>query len=270
MRPVLGLLCCLVGPTISAQSSGDAAEPAVAEVERALFAKGQTLYNEGLYGESIAVLSDFLTKHPQSTISDLVLLWLGRSHLGQGNIAAAEKVAAALRAIPDTALLELYEGELTVARQNYGGTDSSSHSGKSDLHSAPVVAATGAGPAKTPELNRTSPSASVTALSPQLLKESKTGTSLSEVVPHPVKLPAVAVSTSMIPVPAATPPVLSLPRRGPGGRRSSRKACDLKGGSRDQPVITPAPVLAKEADRTRKLRVLSATTGRFTEVAAVG
>jgi hypothetical protein len=89
------------------------------EAEQSLFTKGQTLFNHGLYGEAIVILRQFLESYPNSTIKDLDLLWLGRSYLGQGDLANAEKTGLLLKAIPDTALLSIFEEELRVARQNY-------------------------------------------------------------------------------------------------------------------------------------------------------
>ena len=100
-----------------AQQSDGSDEPT--EAEQSLFTKGQTLHNHGLYGEAIVVLSQFLESYPNSTIKDLDLLWLGRSYLGQGDLANAEKTGLRLKAIPDTALVGIFEEELRVARQNY-------------------------------------------------------------------------------------------------------------------------------------------------------
>ena len=125
---LLALLCGLGWHSTSAQVQ-KSSDPVVTEAEQAMFAKGQHLYNEGLYGESIAVFKELLARYPGSTIADLTLLWLGRSHLGQGDIVSAEKIVAALKAIPETSLLDLYEDELRIARQNYANAAAPKRSG---------------------------------------------------------------------------------------------------------------------------------------------
>ena len=89
------------------------------EAEQAMFTKGQTLYNQGLYGEAIVVFSGFLKSYPNSMIRDLSLLWLGRSYLRQGDIANAERIGVRLREIPDTTFVGMYDEELRIARQGY-------------------------------------------------------------------------------------------------------------------------------------------------------
>ena len=85
--------------------------------EQALFVKGQSLYNQSLYHEAIAVFGDFLSGYPQSQIKDLVLLWQGRCHIRIGEVSVAEQIGARLREIHDTQLISLYEEELRAARR---------------------------------------------------------------------------------------------------------------------------------------------------------
>jgi hypothetical protein len=89
------------------------------EAEQAMFTKGQALHNQGLYSEAEIILNQFLELYPNSAIKDLGLLWLCRSYLAQGDLANAESIGLRLKAIPDTAMISIYEEELRVARQNY-------------------------------------------------------------------------------------------------------------------------------------------------------
>lgn len=114
---IVSALLVFGSATAQAQQSDGSDE--LTEAEQSLFTKGQTLHNHGLYGEAIVVLNQFLESYPNSTIKDLDLLWLGRSYLGQGDLANAEKTGLRLKAIPDTALVGILEEELRVARQNY-------------------------------------------------------------------------------------------------------------------------------------------------------
>lgn len=116
---LLVILISLVCQSVSAQTVADNTDSGITSAEQAIFTKGQTLYNHGLYGEAIATLNELLTKYPSSTIKDLGLLWLGRCYLAQGDIANAEKVDLRLKDIPDTPLSSLYEDELRVARQAF-------------------------------------------------------------------------------------------------------------------------------------------------------
>jgi hypothetical protein len=86
------------------------------DAEQALFTKGQNLYNQGRYDQAVTVLQDFLKTYPRSIISDLTLLWLGRSYMQLGKLPEAEQVGQKLRAIKDTPFADIYEGELETAR----------------------------------------------------------------------------------------------------------------------------------------------------------
>jgi len=143
---MLALFFGLACQSISAQVNQQSSDLVVTEAEQTMFTKGQTLYNQGLYGEAIIILNDFLTVYPSSTIKDLSLLWLGRSYLGQGDIANAEKIELRLKDIPDTALVSLYEDELRIARQNYAKTAAPKPSGKKPV----VPVSTGSGSDRVP------------------------------------------------------------------------------------------------------------------------
>jgi uncharacterized repeat protein (TIGR01451 family) len=88
------------------------------DAEQAMFTKGQNLYNQGRYEQAAGVLRDFLKTYPNSIITDLTLLWLGRSYMQLGKIQDAEQVGLRLREIRDTPFSDIYEGELQAARRD--------------------------------------------------------------------------------------------------------------------------------------------------------
>ncbi|HEX8136589.1 MAG TPA: tetratricopeptide repeat protein [Pyrinomonadaceae bacterium] len=87
------------------------------DAEQAMFTKGQNLYNQQRYDQAAAVLKDFLKTYPNSIITDLTLLWLGRSYMQLGKLEDAEQVGQRLRAIKDTPFADIYESELMTARR---------------------------------------------------------------------------------------------------------------------------------------------------------
>ncbi|HJR09449.1 MAG TPA: tetratricopeptide repeat protein, partial [Pyrinomonadaceae bacterium] len=86
------------------------------DVEQALFTKGQNFYNQGRFEQAATVFRDFLKSYPNSIITDLTLLWLGRTYIAQGRLPDAESIVERLRTIRDTPFVEVYEGELQAAR----------------------------------------------------------------------------------------------------------------------------------------------------------
>lgn len=112
-------------PVITATALARAAQEDVpSDAEQAMFTKGQNLYNQGRYDQAAAVLQDFLKTYPNSIITDLTLLWLGRSYMQLGKLTDAEQVGTRLRAIKDTPFAEIYEGELETARRENPGRTS--------------------------------------------------------------------------------------------------------------------------------------------------
>jgi uncharacterized repeat protein (TIGR01451 family) len=86
------------------------------DIEQAMFTKGQNFYNQGRFEQAATVFRDFLKTYPNSIITDLTLLWLGRTYIAQGRLSDAEGVVTRLRTIRDTPFVEIYEGELQAAR----------------------------------------------------------------------------------------------------------------------------------------------------------
>ncbi|HEX6622837.1 MAG TPA: tetratricopeptide repeat protein [Pyrinomonadaceae bacterium] len=87
------------------------------EAEQKIFNQGRELFTKGRYEQAATVFSDFLKKYPNSFISDLMLLWLGRSYIELGKLTDAEHVGQRLRTIPDTPFADIYESELQNARR---------------------------------------------------------------------------------------------------------------------------------------------------------
>lgn len=99
----------------SAKPTQDPAAPTAAEQE--MFSKGQKLYLQGNYTQAAEVLVEFLKSYPNSIITDLSLLWLGRSYYQLGKFTEATQVGKRLRAIKDTPFADIYDGELESARR---------------------------------------------------------------------------------------------------------------------------------------------------------
>ena len=93
-------------------------EDVPSDAEQSLFTKGQNLYLQGHYDQAITVLRDFLKTYPNSIITDLTLLWLGRSYMQMGRWQEAEGVSQRLHAIHDTPFADVYDSELQTARQS--------------------------------------------------------------------------------------------------------------------------------------------------------
>lgn len=96
----------------------DGADPSTAEQE--MFLQAQRLYEKSQFDQSVRVLQELLTKYPQSSITDLTLLWLARSYIGLNNLREAERIGGQLRQIKDTPFLEIYQMELADARRKGG------------------------------------------------------------------------------------------------------------------------------------------------------
>src|SRR5687767_5598860 len=87
------------------------------DAEQKIFNRGRDLFAKRQFEQASTVFSDFLKKYPNSFISDLMLLWLGRSYIELGKLADAEQVGQRLRTIPDTPFADIYESELQNARR---------------------------------------------------------------------------------------------------------------------------------------------------------
>src|SRR5436305_9170258 len=108
------------------------------DAEQAMFTKGQNLYNQGRYDQAVNVLQDFLKTYPRSIITDLTLLWLGRSYMQLGKVKEAEQVGARLHAIKDTPFADIYDGELETARAEAGTRTGTPTSGTTTASKTPA------------------------------------------------------------------------------------------------------------------------------------
>jgi hypothetical protein len=116
------------GPTAGSSASGAfTQDEGPSDAETSLFTKGQNFFIQGRYDQAATVFREFLTTFPNSVVTDLTLLWLGRSYMQLGQLQEAEQVGLRLRAIKDTPFTDIYETELQAARQEAaarGGTPS--------------------------------------------------------------------------------------------------------------------------------------------------
>jgi len=112
------------------------------DAEQAMFTRGQNLYTQARYEQAATVLQEFLKTYPRSIITDLTLLWLGRSYMQLGKIQDAEQIGQRLRAIKDTPFADIYDNELQAARREAptrmnANTATASNTAKSNPPSAP-------------------------------------------------------------------------------------------------------------------------------------
>jgi hypothetical protein len=116
------LLCAPLAPAVTAtyapRPGATWQDDTPSDAEQAMFTRGQKLYNDSRYDQAATVFKDFLKTYPNSIISDLTLLWLGRSYIALNRMTDAEQVAQQLRGIKDTPFVEIYEGELQAARRD--------------------------------------------------------------------------------------------------------------------------------------------------------
>lgn len=214
-------------------------EDVPSDAEQALFTKGQNLYNQGHYDEAAVALQEFLKTYPRSIITDLTLLWLGRSYMQMGKLAEAEQVGARLREIKDTPFAEIYAGELeTARRENPSRTSAPAGNNTTAANKTP-----GKQPAARRIESTTPPvaTASPTPARPGLNINNKTPAKTAQARPQPTPTPtATKITTESVTkkpaqprliasTPASTevmpPPVESTPsrRRFAGSRRGNRR-----------------------------------------------
>lgn len=113
----LASLSPIMTQTIMARATAFQESDVPSDAEQAMFTKGQNLYTQARYDQAAAVLQDFLKTYPRSIISDLTLLWLGRSYMQLGKIQDAEQIGQRLRGIKDTPFADIYDNELQAARR---------------------------------------------------------------------------------------------------------------------------------------------------------
>ena len=111
-----------------ANQTQDPAAPTAAEQE--LFTRGQKLYLQGNYTQAAEALVNLLKNYPNSIITDLTLLWLGRSYYQLGKFTEAQQVSKRLRAIKDTPFADIYDSELASARREAASRQMSAATGE--------------------------------------------------------------------------------------------------------------------------------------------
>jgi hypothetical protein len=122
------------------------------DAEQAMFTKGQNLYTQARYDQAATVLQDFLKTYPRSIITDLTLLWLGRSYMQLGKIQDAEQIGQRLRGIKDTPFADIYDNELQAARREAPSRSTATTATASNANKAvpPPVVASSPVPSPTP------------------------------------------------------------------------------------------------------------------------
>jgi uncharacterized repeat protein (TIGR01451 family) len=164
-------------------------EDVPSDAEQAMFTKGQNLYNQGHYDQAVAVLQDFLKTYPRSIITDLTLLWLGRSYMQLGKITEAQRVGQRLHDIKDTPFAEIYDGELETARRENTGAGGSTKT-PTENTAARTTEKTPAQAATRPPVAVASPTPSRPALTINNKSPKNTATT-AQVKPTPTPTPAV-------------------------------------------------------------------------------
>lgn len=238
------------------------------DAEQSMFTKGQGLYIQGRYEQAAAVLRDFLKNYPNSVITDLTLLWLGRSYMQLGRLQEAEQIAQRLRAIRDTPFIDIYDSELQAARTERRNSPTPSETrpattpGEVATTSAPPVAPR---PTPTPRLPtlivRPTPTPE-TARVPTLAERRATARAeqrqrrinAAAARPTPTPAPTVARNTNTNPVlPRPTPIIPATRRQQPNANQ--QLASNNTSATRSNPptrtttpvrtpVVTPTPVAA--------------------------
>jgi uncharacterized repeat protein (TIGR01451 family) len=203
------------------------------DAEQAMFTKGQNLYNQGRYDQSVTVLQDFLKTYPRSIITDLTLLWLGRSYMQLGKLKEAEQIGQRLHAIKDTPFADIYDGELETARAEAGtrpGTPASDTTASKAPETKPPAGKPvarripNATPTPTPTTrvvrDNTGVKPPTTKPTPQLIASAKTPTKQSTESGRPVKQPAINPASTATTTQLTPSEVVSPTRRGirPGRR----------------------------------------------------
>ncbi len=188
--PCMPVTAAVVALTTNVVKQDQDAPP---DAEQAAFNRGQTLYNQGKFEQAAGVLNDFLKNYPNSIITDLSLLWLGRSYIALGRIREAEQIGERLRGIKDTPFTEIYDDELSAARKELAARGPVA----AQPSRSPVVR-----PAPTPRTNTTTVP-SIAAATPSPTPVRRLG--MQPVVPRPTPTPTSAQAS-----PTPTRPTLTI------------------------------------------------------------
>ncbi len=207
--------------------------------EQAMFTRGQTYFTQGRYDQAAVVLREFLQTYPKSLITDLTLLWLGRSYIELNRIPEAESVEQRLRQIGDTPFLDIYQNELGDARRK----------------SATLARQTP--PAATPQVAAPAPSPTPRQIARNTNPETNPNITPTNTSPRPTSSPQTRIITAAPPNtglisssrprrgerrtpdianPSVTPPIASVPEGSSPRRPSERRSTPTP-----RPSPTPVP-----------------------------
>lgn len=187
------------------------------DAERDFFTKGQNLFLQGRHEQAASVFRDFLKNYPNSSITDLILLWLGRSYMQLGKLQEAEQVGQRLRGIRDTPFIDIYDSELQAARND----------AQQSAPSAPPV---------TVPTPRPTPVEVARAATPR---------------PTPIEVARAAATPRPTPVrrtptlstqPSPTPEVARLPSTVPGAPSQTTARSTRPSRRASRPTVAPTPV----------------------------
>jgi uncharacterized repeat protein (TIGR01451 family) len=205
------------------------------DAEQAMFTKGQNLYNQQRYDQAATVLKDFLKTYPNSIITDLTLLWLGRSYMQLGKLEDAEQVGQRLRAIKDTPFADIYESELMTARR-----ESATARAPETRSTPPPVAV--ASPSPSPARTAPSPSTAATTRTPAAQ-------------PRTTPSPASTAVARNNPPPRPSPTPRMITGTPTSGASTTGGAATTAGGNRTVAAnteIAPPPVNPRRNTRQRR------------------
>jgi hypothetical protein len=104
-------------PTPDPKVGRDPLEDYVPEVERNVFNDGVSLFRQKQFRRAAVLFADFLRNFPNSGITDLTLLWLGRSYIMLKRLDDAEQIVRRLRSLTDTPFAPILGDELEAARR---------------------------------------------------------------------------------------------------------------------------------------------------------
>ena len=235
--PVLSVANAASRVTAARQQDSDIPSDA----EQAMFTKGQNLYNQGRYDQAAVVLQDFLKTYPRSIITDLTLLWLGRSYMQLGKLQEAEQVGAQLKSIKDTPFADIYEGELATARAEIGSRPATT------ARATPTPRQVAPAPTPTPRTNTTARNTTGTQTVKQPSQTAAGTTASGEGVKGAQQQQARRVpAPTVIPSPTPTPTPIEVARNdtstNPSRRNMGRNRRVQPRANTTQPESTSIPV----------------------------
>lgn len=226
------------------------------DVEQAMFTRGQNFYNQGRFEQAATVFRDFLKTYPNSIITDLTLLWLGRTYIAQGRLADAEGVVTRLRTIRDTPFVEIYEGELQSARAEIAARGV-------NAQPAATPAATEQRPQATPSRTATARATPAPSPTPRLIARSTQPrtrpTPLATPVPTPtpqvagINTPTLTIENPPADGQTTAPTRRSRRSRFPARRNQTQRTdTDTQVAADTPPVMTPTPRPTPTPSRPRQ------------------